>query len=142
MAEIVRGQDVTVNVFDGGGDVVLILNPTSFSRNLDSDEERQQRLGDRNEPPRQTIHGFSGSMSFEEESSVLDDLLDAMTGAYRGAQAVFTIDVLETTFHPENGTDRTYLYPDAVFKINKDVAGKNDPTELTVEWTSKLRELV
>lgn len=140
MGEIVRGQDVSINVIDGDGAVVLILNPTSFSRNLDSDEERQQRLGDREEPPRQMIHGFSGSMAFEEESSVLDDLLDLMIARYIDAAAVFTIDVIETTFYPLDGTSRSYNYPDAVFKVNKDASGKNDPTELSVEWTSKLRQ--
>lgn len=142
MGEIGRGQDVSINVLDANGEIVLILNPTSFSRNLDSDEERQLRLGDREEPPRQVLHGYSGSMAFEEEGPVIDDLLDSMQAGYESASPVVTIDVIETMFYPENGTTRTYLYPSAVFKVNKDASGKSDPTELTVEWTSKLRREV
>jgi len=142
MGEISRGQDVTVQMFNGDGEVVLILNPTSFSRALDSDEERQARLGEREETPRQVLHGFSGSMSFEEESAVIDDLLDKQVERYLNADKVFRIDILETTYYPETGTERTYVYPDAVFKVSKDVSDKSSPTDLSIDWTSKFRRQV
>lgn len=141
MGEISRGQDVTIQFFQAG-ELVLSLNPTTFDRNLDSTEERQTRLGEREEPPRQVLHGYSGTMGFEEESFVLDDVQDQMVTRYLNGEPVDTIDILESTFYPETGTERTYLYPDAVFKINKSAGGKNDPNELTLEWSSKLRRLV
>jgi hypothetical protein len=142
MGEISRGQDVTIQVFDNDGAIVAILNPTSYSANLDSDEERQVRLGEREETPRQVIHGYSGNMGFEEEGPILDDIQDAQVARYTNGETVYTIDILETTYYPKDGTERTYVYPDAVFKITKDASDKNSPNERSVEWTSKLRRRV
>jgi hypothetical protein len=142
MGEISRGQDVTVQVFDLDGALVGILNPTSYSSNVDSDEERQARLGEREETPRQVLHGHSGNMGFEEEGPILDDILDAQISRFVNGDKVYTIDILETTYYPETGTERSYVYPDAVFKISKDVSDKSSPTERSVEWTSKLRKRV
>lgn len=142
MSEVIRGQDTTIEVFDVNGELVKTINPNGFTRNLDSDEERQQRLGERQETPRQVLHGFSGTSTFEEEDFVLDDLLDLLVAAYRNADVVFTINIVETVYSPKTGLSRTYLYPNAVFKVNKDTAGKNDPTKLSLEWTSEFREEV
>lgn len=142
MGEIVRGQDVTVQVFDGDGAIVATLNPTSFSVNVDSDEERQTRLGEREEMPRQVLHGFSGSASFEEEGPILDDLIDTQQARFLAADKTFVVEILATTYYPETGTERTYLYPNAVFKISKNVSDKSSPTERTLDWTSSMRKLI
>lgn len=142
MGEISRGQDVTVQIFDGDGELVLSLQPTSFDRNMDSDEERQKRLGSRSEKPRQVLHGWSGTATFEEEGPVMDELVDLLQERYLNADAHLTIDILETTFYPETATEKSYVYPDAVFKINRSVADKDSPTEQTLEWTSDFRREV
>lgn len=141
MGDATRGQDVNLDIFRTG-QPVLILQPKSFTRNLDSTEERQQRLGSRLEHPRQKIHGWSGSATFEEEDVVLDDLLDLLVTRYQDGIATERIDIVETIYHEQSGQTRTYVYPDCVFKINHSASGKNDELEKTLDWMSATRQLV
>jgi hypothetical protein len=142
MGEISRGQDTQIQIFNVDGELISILNPTTFSADMDSTEERQNRLGEREEIPRQILHGFSGSCGFEEEGPVLDDLIDAQVNGFLNGEKVHTIDILDTQYYPETGQERTYVYPGAVFKISKSVSDKTSAVDRSLTWTSKMRRLV
>jgi len=142
MGEIVRGQDVTVEMFDLDSELINILEAQSFEVNMDSTEERQQRLGNRSEKPRQVLHGFSGTIEFEEEDSALDDLMDTLTARFLNGEEVYTMNIVQTVYYAQTGTSRTYVYPDCVFKINRSVTGKADAATLSLEWMSDFREKV
>tara|TARA_Y100000310_G_C20566288_1_gene755660 strand:+ start:147 stop:584 length:438 start_codon:yes stop_codon:yes gene_type:complete len=141
MGEPSRGQDVLIDIFLEG-DVVETLQGQSYTYNQVHTKTRQERCGSRYEQPRIKYHGWEGEVEFEEEDPVLEDLIDAAESGYYEGKRIVRIDITGTTYYPKTGEVRTYVYPEAVFSVNRNVGGKNEESKSTLSWAAAKRERV
>lgn len=137
-----RGQDTRIELFSDG-ELVATVAANSFSVSIVMETERTQRLGSRTEPvdsdgPR----GYEGDIEFEIENFALDDLEDLLIAGHLNGQPISKIDIIDTNYIPSSGLQRTYVYPNAVFTIEKNVGGRRDPVTRKLNWESELRELL
>jgi len=137
---ISRGSDKQFRFYKARtGELVRTINPTSCSINLDSNVERQKRLGTRIKPVRQTVDGHSGSATFEIEGPVMQDIIDDIISNYLDGLSEYKVELFEREYYPATGTSRSYRYPGACFTVNTDNPETDSPSTVTVNFTTEPR---
>lgn len=137
---ITRGSDKTFRFYNARtGEFIRALNPTSCSINLDSNVERQKRLGTRKKPGRQTVDGHSGSATFEIEGPEMQDLIDAIISAYEEGDEEYKIEIFESEYYPKTRTRRSYRYPGVVCTLSTDNPEQDSPSTVTLNFTTEMR---
>lgn len=138
---VTRGEDIKVRIWQDG-EPTEIWSANSATFDDDESKERENRLGTRRRPSRQTLHGHSGNIVLEVEGPALDDLKDAQIEGYLNGEEIERIDIVRTIRYPAGRGTRVYVYPNAVFSFSDNVSDQDSPVEVTVDWQSDLRERV
>lgn len=140
---ISRGQDVQVRIFkQSTGALVRTINASSFEVNEDATVERQKRLGTRDKPVRKFIDGYSGTVTFEEEDQVIDDLVDEANTAYMEGEPEYKFVIFTSTYYPKQRSRVSYEYPGAQFVFSRSAGDQDSPLTQTLTWTSEMRQRI
>ena len=124
------------------GSIVKVWAAQSFDESTDANIERQQRLGTRKKPLRQTINGHSGTATFEVDGFDIHDMQDAMIEAYEAGEPEVKFEFYRRIYVPKIRASRNYRYPGVVFSTSESSPGQDDPTTVTINWQSETREVV
>lgn len=121
------------------GALVQTINPNSATFNTDSNVEREKRLGTRVKPVRQTFDGHSGTITFERETPIIQEIEDDAIEAYKNGQPEYKFELLQRVYYPQTRTSVTYKYSGVCFTTSEDFSEQDSAATVTLNWTSELR---
>lgn len=137
-----KGQDYQFLLLDGDGEIVKTISPNDMTFNLVETRERIERTGTRLSPIDQTISGWEGKATFDEEDFALDDLIQGIQDGYFSGQKIADMEILHTKYIPELGATRTYRYPGVKLGYNENAGGQKDKISKEIDWESGPREIL
>lgn len=145
MADYARGRDVSIAsvlraTATSPATLLPLGSPVSATFNMDVTNERDERLGEYESDTTQTVQGESGSLVFRRDSHVLEDIKRIIREATRNRSKTPKFDITRAIYVPETGTTRVINYPNCVFEMQQNIAGKNDAIEETVNFMSGIAE--
>lgn len=141
MADYARGRDVSIAAIQKQtattpATLIPLGSPVSATFNMDVTNERDERLGEYDSDTTQVVTGESGSMVFRRDSHVLEDVKRIIREAHKNRQKTPKFEITRAIYVPETGTTRVITYPNCVFEMQQNIAGKNDAIEETVNFLS------
>ena len=124
MVASIRGHQGRFNVYQDGADQVFDTI-TRVSINQDSTFTRSFFVGQPIPEGDQTIEGWSGQVEAEVKDDKFDAFLDALITNNLNGIGVSDYSFIHTELYP-NGTNASYVYFDAQFKLSKEQSGLNE----------------
>jgi len=113
----IRGHQGQFKIFKDGA-LASIVNITSVDLNQDSSFIRSKYVGQSKPESDQVIDGWSGSIDCEVKGPEIDDFIDALVTDNLNGIGVSDYTFVSTELYSD-GTTRSYVYDDAVFKMSR-----------------------
>lgn len=136
----IRGHQGSFKLYKDGS-LVDILTITNVTVNQDSTMSRAYYVGNSIGEADQTQEGWSGSFEMEVKTAKYEDFIDALINDNLNGIGISDYTLLVTENYPD-GTTRTYLYGDCVFKYSRKASGLNEKITKTCEFQASYRQKV
>lgn len=123
MSASIRGHQGAIKFFQDGA-LVGFSNITNLNITQDSDFSRSMYVGVPIPEGDQSFSGFSGSVDAEVKDDEIDLMIDALVTANLAGIGVSDYTFVSTESYAD-GSQASYVYFDAQFKMSKTQAGLN-----------------
>ncbi len=132
MTASIRGHQGLFKIFKNGA-LVNILHLTSVEVNQDSSFSRAYYVGAAQSESDQTIEGWSGTIEAEVKDSEIDTFIDDLVNNNLNGIGVADYSFM-TTENYADGTSRSYVYYDCVFKMSRKQSGLSEKITKRMEF--------
>ncbi len=136
----IRGHQGTFKLYKDGS-LVDVKTVTNVSVSQDTSMSRSFYVGNSIAESDQTQEGWSGSFEMEVKDALMEDFFDALIQDNLNGLGVSDYTFLVTENYPD-GTSRSYVYIDCVFKYSRQASGLNEKIKKSVEFQSSYRQKV
>ena len=116
-----------------------IVNITSFDANQDSSFMRSNDAGQPEPESDQSMEGWSGNLDAEVKDATIDTFIDALTTNQLNGIGVSDYTMVLTEDYPD-GTTKSYVYYDMVFKMSKKQQGQQAKITKRLEFQASGRK--
>lgn len=120
----IRGHQGALRIIRDGGDV-NIATIISADVNQDSTFQRTFYVGQKVPEGDQSLDGWSGTIEMEVKGPEIDEFMDALQADNLAGIGVKDYALVLTEDYSD-GQSKTYVYPDAQFRLTKRIAGSNE----------------
>lgn len=132
MTATIRGHQARFELYQDDAPVV-IDTLTNVQINQDSNFTKSFYVGNPIPEGDQSIEGWSGQFDMEVKSAVIEEFIDALVSNNLNGIGVSEYTFIDTEFYPD-GTQKSYVYFDCQFSLNKTKTGLNEKVTKTVNF--------
>jgi len=134
----IRGHQGQFKVFENNN-LASIIDITAVEVAQDSTFQRSFFVGRPLSESDQTIEGWSGSVELEVRDAVVDEFIDALVTNNLNGIGVSDYTFLTTENYPD-GTRKSYVYFDVVWKMSKRQSGLTEKITKRMEFQASGRQ--
>lgn len=134
----IRGHQGSFKIFENGA-LINILHLTSVDVNQESNFISSNYVGEAVPEMDQSIEGWSGTVEMEVKNAEADVFMDALINNNLNGIGVSDYAFMTTENYPD-GTTKSYVYFDCVWKLSRRQSGMGEKVTKRLEFRAAGRE--
>ena len=132
-----RGHQARIKIFYNNAEQV-IDTIQRISIGQESSFSRQYFVGNPIPEGDQSQDGWSGTLDVQVRNPIIDDLIDVLINANQRGIAIGDYALLTTELYSD-GSNRSYMYSDMQFKMNRDQGGLQEKIMKRLDFQASIR---